>query len=456
MSSSLQIECLVSRLQDLREGPLAFHDIVHLGDAAVPAIERILRGRAQAIHQTRTLAADALAAIATPEAVRALTRAMLDSIERDLPPQLLEAESVLVNHIAGHLSHSSDPEVAAALLAALRRRCYPWCATALGRIGDPRAVPLLIECLHDDPARPRAAAALRQLGAAAAAPLARVLLEPRTDCEWEAPGEIDARMTAAHVLGDLGLEEDSATVAIDALRRALGDRQRSVRIEAALALARLQGPDADDAVRVLAVALDEASWARAQDIRDALVRIGAPAEPLVISLIGLRPQDEADRRRRLRAVQLAGALGSAAAVPLLESFSHAPDLELRSRAITALDTIPAADTATLSSYLTDAEPRIRRRAVQGLRRRGALGPECAMRLLGDEDSGVRHLALSSVRSDLEAALPAVKRAVYGLGAPLTGWVPRWRLWRHASALLVSHLLLGCGASHRGTRQAPPR
>lgn len=436
--SSQAIESLVRRIENLREGPLVFHEVVRLGDAAVPALERVVRGPSQAIPHPRCLAADALAAIGTPEAVGALLRAERDSIARELPPQLQEAEDVLVNHIAVHLIRWRDPEVTETLLCALQRRRYPYCAQALGLIGDPRAVALLIECLYEDGARAHAARALLRFGRAAIEPLAHVLLAPRGVQGMEPPTHMDARVAAARTLGELTAVEDADSgAAVVALRQALNDGQRAVRIEAALALARCPGAGAQEALRTLATALDEESWARAKEVMQALERIGAPAEPLVISLIQLQPQDEADRRRRMRAVELAGALDCAAAVPALQSLSRAPDPVLRLRAITALDRIATAEAECLAGFLADPEPRVRLRALQALRRRGALSPESAARWLGDPDRGVRRLAMLCVREDLGAARPVLKHAACCLGSPLHGWGPRLSLWRQACGLLAA-------------------
>ncbi len=168
---------LVDRFRNLHDGPLVFHEVVRFADAAVPALEILVRGPSDAVHQPRCLAADALAAIGSSAAVHALIRALLDAVGRDPSPTLLEAESLLVNHIAEHLTRFSRPEVTEALLAALRHRRYPYCAAALGLTGDPRAIPLLVECLYEDAARPAATGALRRFGLITLEPLAYVLLE---------------------------------------------------------------------------------------------------------------------------------------------------------------------------------------------------------------------------------------------------------------------------------------
>ncbi len=428
---------LVDRFRNLHFGPLVFHEVVRLGDAAVPPLESLLRGPSDAVHQPRCLAADALAAIGSSAAVQVLIRALLDSVGRDPPPALLEAESILVNHIAEHLSRFPCPEVTEALLAALRRKRYPYCAAALGLTGDPRAIPLLVDCLYEDAARPAAAAALRRFGQAALQPLTDALLQPQGDATPEPPSRLDGRVAAAGLLADFARPDSrDAPVAVAALVKALRDRQRAVRVEAALGLAR-SGARADgDIAHILVGALDEENWARAEEIITVLVRMGPTAERALIPLIGLRSRDEAGRRRRVRAVEAVGRLGSAAAVSLLRGLYGSADTTLRFAAVKALAGIGPSDARSFAHFLSDPHPTIRFRAAEALVRRRALDPELAIRLLGDDDSHVRSLAASAVRSDLAAALPSLKRAASHCGAPVEGVAARLRLWVHACALIA--------------------
>jgi HEAT repeat protein len=411
--------------------------VVRCGDDAVPALEALVRGPSDAVHQPRCLAADALAAIGSDAAVSALTRGLLDSVERNLSAQLLEAESILVNHIAEHLSRFPRPEVTEALLSALGRRRYPYCAATLGLTGDPRAIPLLVECLYEDAARPAAVAALRRFGQAALQPLVRVLLaSPRSETR-EPPSRLDGRVAAAKLLGDFARADSrDAPFVIAALMEALNDSQCAVRIEAALGLVRCGARADGDTARILVYALDEENWARAEEIITTLVRLGAAAEPLLIPLIGLRPRDEADRRRRVRAVETVGRMGSVAALSLLRSFHSSADTTLRFAAVKALSSIGRSDPGSLALYLTDPHPSIRLRALEALVGRRALDLQLAIRLLGDEDPHVRSLAASAVREDIAAALPSLKWAVSHCGAPVEGLAPRLRSWWYACALIA--------------------
>jgi HEAT repeat protein len=430
---------LVDRLRNLHEGPLVFHEheVVRRGDAAVPALEILVRGPSDAVHQPRCLAADALAAIGTSAAVHALLRALLDSVGRALSPTLLEAESLLVNHIAEHLTRFPRPEVTEALLSALRRRRYPYCAAALGLTGDPRAIPLLVECLYEDPARPAATAALRRFGQATLEPLAHVLLEPQSAGTLEPPRRVDGRVAAARLLGDVARADSrDGRLAVAALVRALGDGQRAVRVEAALGLAWSGELANENVARILVAALDEENWARAEEIIAMLVRMGPAAERALIPLIGLHPRDEADRRREVRAVEAVGRLGSVAAVSLLRRLHASRDTTLRFATVKALASIGSSDAGSFAPFLSDPHPTIRFRALEALVRRRLLDPQLAIRLLADEDSHVRSLATNAVRDDIAAALPSLKRAASHCGAPVAGLAPRLRLWWHACALIA--------------------
>jgi HEAT repeat protein len=437
LSPELAVDALVRKLQNLHQGPQVFHEVVRLRERAIAALEQVVRGPSQAIHHSRTLAVDALAAIGSTDAVKALIRSLRDSVAREPNPQALEAESVLVNHIAEHLSRFREPEVNDALLEALRRRPYPYCAAALGLIGETRAIPLLIECLFEDAARPAASAALHRFGCAAVDLLVEVLQKPRLVAGTEPPTRIDGRAAAAHLLGAcVSLDPQVDALALPALRMALGDRQRSVRVESALALAHGEGSLGLDAAGVLVMALDEPDWAHAHTIVEALANLGSDAELLIVAILAARPRDEGGRRRRLRAAEVAGRLGSPAAVAELRHLAASPDVALRLAALAALGGTRGLDAGCLTLFLADREPTVRRRALEAMRARRVLPPDFAARLLGDSDAAVRRLATASVRENLHATLPALRRAACGFGAPLHGWVPRWRLWWHACALLA--------------------
>jgi HEAT repeat protein len=87
-----EVDCLLN----LHEGPRAVSRIVSLGERAIPALERVLRGPSQALYHSRCWAADALAAIGGPAACQALIRALNDSAHRTPSPVAQEAEDTVV------------------------------------------------------------------------------------------------------------------------------------------------------------------------------------------------------------------------------------------------------------------------------------------------------------------------------------------------------------------------
>jgi HEAT repeat protein len=352
----------VAQLQNLHSGDQALPKIISLGDAAVPALELCLRGPSQLIYHPRARAADALGAIGSALAIAALLRALRDSIEREPAPLCREAEEVIVSRIAESLSAHPSAPVIEALLDALRARPYPSCARALGEMGDSRAIPLLIECLHEDPARAAAMVALLRFGRAASARLRAVLAMPRLVNGIEPPTWVDGRATAATLLGELG---DTRSI-----NRALADRQRAVRLAAAMGLAGHGGAPPERALQVLLQGLDEPDWSRARAIMQLLESLGSSVIGALESALEDHGADEASRRRHRRAAVLAGRLGLIAAAPDLAALFDADDPQLRIAAIDALLQITGSDDNYLAGFLLDPEIEIAARALLALNRRG--------------------------------------------------------------------------------------
>jgi len=126
-------------------------------------------------------------------------------------------------------------------------RVRRYLALVLGRLGEPRAVPLLERSLDDKDAETRLYAlwALALIGDPASAPKVRPLLDSE---------DAGIRKTAAFAAGRM---EDGE--AIPGLKRLLGDASVDVRWNAALALATLEDPAGRD---VLVQMTDRASLAR--------------------------------------------------------------------------------------------------------------------------------------------------------------------------------------------------
>jgi HEAT repeat protein len=443
------VESLVARLRDLHAGPKALPEVVALGDCAVPALEALLRASSESIPHRRWLAADALAAIGSRVATMALIRSLRDCSSRDLDPVALEAESLIVNRIAERLDRRSDLEVTEALLEAISRRPYANCARALGVRGEPRAIPLLVNCLYEDTVRLAALEALRHFREAAAPQLMAALAVRAARLGAEAPTHVDGRAAAATLLGALNGPEIQRV-----LLRALTDQEGQVRLAAALALASHQGVAARQAASVLMMALAGADWVQTLSITQALIRLGPQAESAVLAAIAHEPLNGTDRVRRVRAVGIAARLSLDSCIPVLARLHEAADANLRLAALGALSHHPSADSGCLLSFASDPNPIIRRKAVESLCIRGAIGPAEAMALLGDADPSIRTVIKRRLRQLGSDALPPVRSAVLTWGAPLHGW-PRARLWLVALGFWLRVDL--SGISHtKHSRRSPTR
>lgn len=364
---------LVARLQNLYSGPLALPQIISLGKAAVPALEACLRGPSQALYHPRALAADALAAIGGKDARASLIRALRDSIARQPDPFSQEAEAVMVSHIAEHLSAHRSPAVIDALLHALRTRPLAACARTLGELGDRRAIPLLVDCLAEDAARSAAMTALRRFGRETIAPLRALLGMPHYVHGIEPPTHIDGRTAAATLLGELGDRSP--------LLRALYDRERSVRLAAAMGLAATPATAPERAIQLLLQGLDERDWACAHTSMQSLLPLGPSLTGALGKILADNTSDEAAQRRHRRAALLAGRLGLASAAPSLAALSCSDDPQLRLAAVDALAQIAAAEESQLAAFLADRQLTIAARAFHALTQRRPVGVEDISRWL---------------------------------------------------------------------------
>jgi hypothetical protein len=157
---------------------------------------------------------------------------------------------------------------------------------------------------------------------------------------------------------------------------------------------------------------------------------------LMLSLIGAMPSDEASRRRRLRAVIVAGRLHLGSAIAPIRALHGAHDQRLRLAAVSALRQIPDADDA-LAAFLADPEPGLRQCALLALSDRRALSVETAALMLADVDKGMRHLAADLLCRAGSAGHTAVMRMMIGSGFSQRGPHSRAILCWHACRWLMS-------------------
>jgi HEAT repeat protein len=167
-----------------------------------------------------------------------------------------------------------------------------------------------------DDSREAAAVALGRFGAAAAGPLARLLVT----------GDADVRWWAARALAEVGTDD-----AVSLLVRALDDADPDVRACAALALGQIGN---GTAAPELALRLADESAFVASIAADALSMIGQPAvEALAGSLTEENPHV------RLLAVRALGRIGSQSAIGPLFGLLEDPSYLVRHYAREALDAL---------------------------------------------------------------------------------------------------------------------
>ncbi|MET8683148.1 HEAT repeat domain-containing protein [Streptomyces sp. NPDC004732] len=307
-----------------------------LGEESVPAVRRA--------------AASALGAVGGEGAADALLAALGDDRIGDAVARALSAlPAPPVRELLAALSDGSPR-------ARGRRR---GAAVALGLLECVEAAPLLLAALDaENPGDVRSAAA-DTLGALRHGPAADRLAVLAADDEE--PGTLRAR--AVHALGLIGARES-----LPVLLAAARDPLEPVRVQATQALGRFPVAEAAEALGELAAG--DASRDVARGAVRALVRIGAPGAPVLVSLAeGLR-RDVAQEL----VTALAGCAG-AEAVTALARLATAPDTEdVHLPATEALAGRRSPDAAApLAAILATDRPTYRHGVV--LRGLAALGTE---------------------------------------------------------------------------------
>lgn len=329
---------------------------------------------------------------------------------------------------------------------------------ALGIVGDPRSIPLLVRHL-EDPAHEVGVIAARTLagfGQPAVEPLSAIL---RT-------GEKEGRLAAIDALALIGTAE-----ADEALEYALRDRDRDVADKAAAALTRRRGTDVwrktpDNEVRqdvhTLIVALKDGSVEVQVSAATRLIEMGRPAvEGLIMALKDGDPEIQAaaagvlgemreaaveplmaamndpDRFIRIVAARNLGNIGDKRAIGVLSrSLQREPDSMVRAAVAEALGYIGSEEAIEpLARALRDSDEVVQIAAARSL---GYIGDKRAIEplilALCDVDDRVRYAALEAlndpdgtVRDHLVGALRSTDEALRaGVAEALesVGWEPK--------------------------------
>jgi HEAT repeat protein len=466
------------------------------GAKAVPALLETVEATRTEDSDVREVSLRALARIADPGAVEPLIRA-LATAEVWLAPRIADILTrhgeLVVDPLIAVLNDSSRQPArawAANVLGEVRaQRAFPSlvrslgdpedevrakAATALGRLGDRRAVGYLLEHLLTDPApfvRARIASALGQFGGPEVIDrLVRALGDPAW---W-------VRMRSVEALEQIG------SAAQGPLLVALDDPDSEIRVRAAVALERLGVPDNlvrmiesgerspeafDTLVRfatsgtreslaelaqhpspqVRETVVRAAQRAERRDLGDELLQIASAdseaalralafrtlrslsvREALPAAIVGL---SDPDHRVRAAAVDLVGDLGGPEIVGLLRAQTTDPDPTVRAAAARALGAIGAAAApADIRHLLSDPSPMVREAAVLAAvdARLTSLVPRL-IDLLGDSEASVRRAAARALGGlgDRSVA-PALLRAFPDPSADVS----------EAIAVAVSRLDLG--------------
>lgn len=304
------------------------------------------------------------------------------------------------------------------LLAAGRSRLRLEAARALAGLGlDPRpATTELLRTLSADdrPLRQAAAEALAAIGPELLAPLRRLLRHE----------DVRQREGAARTLGLMG---PAARGAVGTLTELLTDASAAVRVQAALALWRIDSRAADS-LRVLVLVLKEVDNPGRDEAIEAVGVLAVEARPAIrgiteVLVNALKDRDlrvrleaarwlhrrtrqgtmvlpllrdglaDRDTAARLIVVETLGELDSEARpLPLLAAALADRDATVRQAAVEGLARLAARQPEALTALLTGKEPRLRLAAAQALALAARPAGETLLSLVGDADAAVRAAA----------------------------------------------------------------
>lgn len=230
--------------------------------------------------------------------------------------------------------------------------------------GAKDAIPALLICLNDpdDTLRRLAADALGSIGEPSLSGLLRILAQDGAR----------SRAAAARALGRCG---PAARKSAAVLEPALQDKDEAVRVQAALAYARLEGR-ITRSLPVLIAVLDNKEGPAREEAVEALGLIGLEVAPDQQELTAAlaRSLKDADARVRVQAIRALWRMDRQprVVVPLLRPLLADKDPAVRQIAVEVLGELgpEGKPTSLLLEALADREPAVRRLAIEGLGRLG--------------------------------------------------------------------------------------
>lgn len=272
---------LVKALDDLRQNLDAQIHLIMAGEEAVePLVEFLLS--APTLHpQPRCLAAEALGAIGGQRAIDGLIRALTVNDVSDRAPIIRLAEELVRSCVADQLGRLGDRRAVEPLLDVLQRFHLVGAAEALAKLGEVRAIPLIIERLGDPFSREKFGNALLSFGLDAQVELIETLSVRHFLYGEESKGSRERRAEAARLLGQLNSEK-----AIDPIIELLEDEAREVRLQAALAIYNLVDDHRLEKVLPILVKDSGGGDLATQDrVFEALVKIAPKAIPHLLEAL---------------------------------------------------------------------------------------------------------------------------------------------------------------------------
>jgi len=373
-ADALDPERVVQGLEDLQRGPEFLLLLVAIGEPAVDALGRFLLGPPSPQAQPRMLAAEALGAIGGAKAARALAEVLGRESPAPHSPVLALSEEAVRNCAARQLGHLGDPASVEPLLEALRRSHLVGAGEALVHFREPRAIPLLAECLSDAFIRERVAAALLEFGREAVEALVAALRTVELKRGAETPRSAERRAACARLLGEV---EDPRGEPV--LKESLEDAAPQVRRSAAIALARV-APEAfiPERLPVLIEGLGDVTLS--DECAEALLATPGDALPPLVDALSAGAAATATRSvrgpsRTLRSmVRVIARMGEPGTRALAELAHHRTAL-VRGLAVAHLARTRAPMARPIiAAALRDPDARVRRTAAAGARRMGIEAP----------------------------------------------------------------------------------
>jgi len=268
------VEAAIASLCSLHDGDHGVLAVIACGRGAIPRLKDVLvRSEPSGLFETRCRAVRALKALSGGEELASFLSTV--RLAKD-PVQRLGDEAV-VEAAARALSEARHDDASFGLLLRLGRD-LPYLAgvvEALAHFERAEAVPVFVQALGDDAARPAAEAGLLRLGRLALPLLIVTATEPWPDAENESDGSRRKRRSALGLISQIGCPAE----AWPRLRSLMEDKD--ARISAfgcKLGLMNGSAAERKAAAGHLAELLAGADWLLRSDIHDTLAQCGNMAD----------------------------------------------------------------------------------------------------------------------------------------------------------------------------------